>query len=698
MINTGRICQHDVDVGGGIDVAQVSGEEQSTSDAPGSPSAPQRSVGTAAVFISYASADKAAADSVCAALEHVGIPCWLAPRDVRPGAQYADAIVGAINETKAVVLVLSGSAVASSHVAREVERAASKHKPVISFRIDTAPLSRELEYFLSNSQWIDVAALGLPAALTKLGEAVRSHADSAVGRGPVAAPTAADRSETVPFRRWMILAMVAVLALIGYLLIDKFWLSKHVSTEQSAAVPTTAPNATTISAKSIAVLPFTDMSEKKDQEYFGDGMAEEILNQLVKVPELKVIGRTSSFQFKGKTDDLRKIGLALGAAYVVEGSVRRSGNHVRVTAQLIDTHNGVHRWSDTYDRATSDVIEVQNEIALNLVRALEIEVAPSVNLGARAPKSDEAYDSFLRGLHALDRLDEAGFNEAVAHFRHALESDPTYVPAAEGVAAALYGLVDANYVDEKAGYEQARSAAEAALKLDSNAVSAHAVLGLIHVQYDFDWPGAAREFKEALALAPHDPFVLSGATEERIAVGQWDEAIRTADAAIATDPLEANLYRLRSYAYLRLGRAAEAESGFRRAMEISPTYSWAHYFIGMALLSKNENEAALAEMQKETIREGSDAGAVVAYQALHRPKDAGRALARLQAENSSRWPFGLAVAYAALGRKTEAFAWLDRAYVARDSSLWAIKGHPFLKNLFSDPRYTALLRRMSLPE
>jgi TolB-like protein len=497
----------------------------------------------------------------------------------------------------------------------------------------------------------------------------------------------------------VVTAAVAIVAAVAltYVLTDKFWLLRHTKAEQAVAPAAPSLPAPAISEKSIAVLPFVDMSEKQDQEYFADGMAEEILNQLVKVPELKVIGRTSSFQFKGKTDDLRKIGLSLGAAYVVEGSVRRSGNHVRVTAQLIDTHNGVHRWSDTYDRATSDVIEVQNEIALNLVRALEIEVAPSI-LGARAPKSDEAYDSLLRGLHALDRLDEAGFNEAAAHFRHALEIDPAYLPAAEGVAAALYGLVDANYVDQKVGYEQARTAADAALKLDSKSVSAHAVLGLIHVQYDFDWPGAAREFKEALAVAPHDPFVLVGATEERIAVGQWDEAVRISDTAIATDPLEANLYRLRSYAYLRLGRSAEAESGFRRAMEISPTYSWAHYFLGMALLSKNENEAALVEMQKETIREASDAGAVVAYVELRRPEDARRALARLQADASSRWPFGLAVAYAALGRNTEAFAWLDRAYVARDSSLWAIKGHPFFKNLFSDPRYTTLLRKMNLPE
>ena len=211
------------------------------------------------------------------------------------------------------------------------------------------------------------------------------------------------------------------------------------------------------------------MSEKKDQEYFGDGMAEEILNLLVKIPDLKVIGRTSSFQFKGKSNDLRKIGAALGAAYIVEGSVRRFGDQVRVTAQLIDTRDGAHRWSDTYDRNASDVLKVQDEIAASLVRALQLEVTASSRLPAQASlHSGEAYDSYLRGLHALDRHDQRGFEEAVADFRRALELDPAFVGAAEALARALRNLADDGFVSARTGWDAMRllDAANAADPLD----------------------------------------------------------------------------------------------------------------------------------------------------------------------------------------------------------------------------------------
>jgi TolB-like protein len=270
------------------------------------------------VFVSYASQDAAVANSIVENLESRGLKCWIAPRDVKPGAQYADAIVRAINDAKAVVLVLSGSAVDSAHVAREVERAASKRRSIVPFRIDNAALNPELEYFLSNSQWIDVPKLGMPAALIRLKEAV----------GPA-----------------------------------------------STTAPRAAPSVAAIPDKSIAVLPFTDMSEKKDQEYFGDGMAEEIIGLLVKIPGLKVIGRTSSFQFKGRNEDLRAIGAQLGVAYLLEGSIRKSGDRLRVTAQLIDSRNGTHVWSQTFNRDLSDVLKMQDEISASLVRTLEIEVS-----------------------------------------------------------------------------------------------------------------------------------------------------------------------------------------------------------------------------------------------------------------------------------------------------------------------------------
>jgi len=279
---------------------------------PGTAKNATASADQARVFVSYASADAAVANAIVETLERRGLRCWIAPRDVKPGGQYADAIVGAINDAMAVVLVLSSSAVASSHVSREVERAASKHKPIIAFRIDVASLSRSLEYFLGESQWIDVPAQGMPAALAKLETAIgqESSRGNAADRTDASAPAqgAAGRAKLVSIAALVI--GVGVAAAVG---VHFWWSSSHKAAQPAAVV---------ISDKSIAVLPFVDMSEKHDQEYFGDGMAEEILDLLAKIPGLTVIGRTSSFQFKGKNEDLRSIGTKLNAAYVLEGSVR----------------------------------------------------------------------------------------------------------------------------------------------------------------------------------------------------------------------------------------------------------------------------------------------------------------------------------------------------------------------------------------
>src|SRR5580658_944995 len=273
------------------------------------------------VFVSYASQDAAVANSIVENLEQHGCKCWIAPRDVKPGAQYADAIVRAINDAKAIVLVMSAGAVTSAHVGREVERAASKHKPIIAFKIDAAPLSAALEYFLSQSQWIDVPALGMKAALAKLAEAAGK--DSVFSTQPIPLATrGGGMTRRIGIAAAVVVSLGVVVASGVY-----FWKSNQRAVQPAAVAA--------ITDKSIAVLPFVDMSEKKDQEYFGDGMAEEIIDLLVKIPPIKVIGRTSSFQFKGKNEDLRTVGAKLGVAYVLEGSVRRSADRVRVTAQLV---------------------------------------------------------------------------------------------------------------------------------------------------------------------------------------------------------------------------------------------------------------------------------------------------------------------------------------------------------------------------
>ena len=331
------------------------------------------------VFVSYASQDAAVANSLVENLESRGLKCWLAPRNVRAGAVYADAIVRAINEAKAVLLVMSGSAATSAHVGREVERAASKRKQIIAFRIDAVALNPELEYFLSNSQWIDVPKLGMPAALAKLKAAVGQGSAPLVQQVPGGQP--ADRAKKG------IAVAVATLIVVGAAvsLGLHFWSTNHGGVQPTpVAVSGTTPSAApsmTISDKSIAVLPFVDMSEKKDQEYFADGMSEELIDLLTKIPDVRVPARTSSFYFKGKSEDIRTIAKRLMVAHVLEGSVRKSGNHLRVTAQLIRADNGYHLWSETYDRQLDDIFKVQDEIATAVVFALKVKLlAPAANV------------------------------------------------------------------------------------------------------------------------------------------------------------------------------------------------------------------------------------------------------------------------------------------------------------------------------
>jgi TolB-like protein len=637
------------------------------------------------VFLSYASHDAAVAQKVCSALEAAGFPCWIAPRDVRPGAEYADAIVGAINEAKAMVLVLSQSAMESSHVAREVERAASKHKSIIAFRTDTAALNRALEYFLSNSQWIDVAALGMPAALKKLVEAVGSAATNAVD--PVVSektPARADGKVKLLVAAAVVLAGGAVVAL-GF----HFWSSTHGGPQ--------VPAVAAISDKSIAVLPFADMSEKKDQEYFADGIAEEVLDRLAKVPGLKVVGRASSFQFKGKNTDPAKIGVALGAAYLLEGSVRRETGRVRVAAQLIDARTGSERWSDRFDSDVVDMLQVQETIAAELARALQVAV--EVDTGPRfSIKSTEAFDAYLRGVHSFDRYSQEGAVAAVADFQHTLTLDPTFAPAATGLAKTYALIGSMGWLPIRTAFERAREAALLAQRLDPKSSSPHVVLAQIHVEHDFDWAGADRELQQAFTLGPRDSYGAEIATELAGALGHWDEGRQLGIEAIALDPLNADAHFVLGYhIYMRSGRLAEAEQSIRRVLQINPGYGTGHYYLGEVLMLEGHNDAALAEFRKETPDDGQAVGCAMILFATGRKAESDAQLAEAIRQNETDWPEGIASVYAFRGEKDRAIEWLDRAYDARDH-LYLLKGNLLFKNLAGDPRYKAFLRKMNLPE
>ena len=639
------------------------------------------------VFISYASHDAAVAQKVCAALEAAGFLSWIAPRNVVPGTLYADGIVHAIDDSSILVLILSQQAAASAHVGREIERAVSKRHPVVALRIDAAPLTAAFEYFLNQSQWIEGG--GSDAAIEQLVAAVGQH----LAPGTVAAPTHGIQASAVHRKgaarpTWVIAAVVVAIALAGGYFLDSVRRSKH-ATMASTAV---------ISDKSIAVLPFTDMSEKKDQEYFADGMAEEIIDLLVKVPGLKVISRTSSFQFKGKTEDLRSIGTQLGVAYVLEGSVRKSGDRLRVTAQLIDSKDGTHVFSQTYDRDLSDVLKMQDEIAVSLVRALQIEVGQN-NIDSRpALRNTEAYTLYLQGMHASSGFDQAGMEQAISDFERVLELDPSFAPAEVGLGDAYFVLGLYGFMPPAIAYEKARLANQRALKLDGNLALAHAQLADIYRVYDGDRTATDRELTKALALAPADGNILFYAAGQSIVMGRLEEALKQMNLALAQDPLNPSRYQVLSLIQARRGRLEEAEAAARRGLEIVPTGPFGHYLLGDVLLLRSQPDAALSEFSKETIIGARFDGSARAFFAMGRRADSDATLAKLIKDQANH-PFDIARVYAFRGETDEAIKWLDQAYAQKDVvGLSIIKTDPMFKKIEGDPRYKAFLKKMNLPE
>ena len=555
-------------------------------------------------------------------------------------------------------------------------------------------------------------ALGFPIALLGawqgwFGPSLQSDAH--------AAPRAGDAHGGVAHHEgpWLaavfgVVALFAVAVAIGVRFFGMGHSASH-GEHDSAATPVSAaspsvraatepllPAPASVSDKSIAVLPFMDMSEKKDQEYFGNGMAEEILDLLAKIPGLTVIGRTSSFQFRGKDVDLRTIGTQLNAAHVLEGSIRKSGDQVRITAQLINTRTGTHEWSDTYDRHIGDVLKLQDAIAAVVVRELQLTVSPEFLQSRATLRNADAYDLMLRGRHAADRFDKEGLDEAVTLFRQALDRDPTVADAAAELASAYYD--QESYLSLPGAAEQARRAAAVALKLDPTNELAHSTLGAIYLAYDWDWAAAEREYHQTATIAPGSADVLNSTAWLSLVLGRWDDALRQIKAALAQDPLDPNSFEALTWVQMARGHLAEAEAAMRRGLEIRPTYTWGHFILGLVLLARGERDAALLEMQQETSDEARQAGLAMTYYSLGRKTASDASLASMLKDQGAENAFEIANVYAFRGQSDEAMHWLERAYVQKDTNLFLVKSYLPLQGLAADPRFKAFLRKMNLPD
>lgn len=448
--------------------------------------------------------------------------------------------------------------------------------------------------------------------------------------------------------------------------------------------------------KSIAVLPFVDMSAGKDQEYFSDGLSEELLNLLAKIPELKVIGRTSSFSFKGKNEDLRSIAQKLGVAHLLEGSVQKEGKTIRVTAQLIRATDGTNLWSESYDRDLDSLFKLQDEIAIAVVNQLKIKLL-SVPSSATNSSNIEVHNLILQGNYFYDKLDKENVAKAVEFYYKALAIDSTDARVWVCLTNAISRQSWQNYIDQATGYEKARQTALKAIALDPTYASGFSELADIKQYYDFDWQGAEKDYRTALNLEPSNADILNSLGDVRHAQGNYREAERYHRKALDFNPLKPLLYMSLASDLSYPGKFVEAIPYFKKVLELDPQYQRAHLYIGRNYIMMGKPELALEEIQKENMEVFKNFGLAAIYFSLDRKKEADEKLNEFIEKYQDQWRYLIAQLYAFRNEKEEAFKWLESAYNHRDSWLWWIKNDPWLKNIQADPRYKVILKKMNLP-
>jgi TolB-like protein/DNA-binding winged helix-turn-helix (wHTH) protein len=450
---------------------------------------------------------------------------------------------------------------------------------------------------------------------------------------------------------------------------------------------------------SIAVLPFVDLSEKKDQEYLADGLAEELLDVLANLPGLRVIGRTSSFQFKNKNDDVRSIGAQLGVAFVVEGSVRRAASHVRVAAQLIRTSDGAHQWSGTFDRNINDTLQLESELAASLGRALELSVASDGPSNRVETSSAEANDRYLQGLHALDTYTRAGTEEAANQFQAAIALDPQFAAAYVSLARTYYVQAEFGFVPPNVGFPRVRQEALRALEADPRSAIAHALLARVATLYTWDWAEARQQSDAALALGSRNAFALYAAANLATILGDFDRSEKLLRGSLASDPLSPETHCMLSLVSLAGDRFEAAEVEARKCLSISPTYAYGHFLLAYNLLFQGRaDQEVLDQCSLETPEGGRMNCLAIIYFKLGRLKDAEVALGESIRTRGNFAAFGIARVYAYMSQSDRAFEWLEKAFQVRDPVLAYIKAERIFAKLRGDYRYKALLQKMNLPE
>ena len=613
---------------------------------------------TQAIFLSYASQDAEVARRICDALRAAGLEVWFDQNKLRGGDAWDASIRKRIKECVLFVPVIS----------KNTESRSEGY-----FRLEWK-LAVDRSHLMSDDQ-----AFLMPVVI--------DDTSDAMARVP-------DRFRE---RQWSRLSGgAAVAAFAGRVL-------QMISRQDGAEArrPPPDPQKSTLAPKAIAVLPLANMSADPENEYFSDGMTEEIINALAKLPGIQVASRTSSFAFKGKDVDLHQVGDKLGVKSVLSGSVRKVGSRIRIAAQLVNVESGYHLWSETYDRQLEDVFAIQDEISRAIVDALKLRLADGPADLEVPTRNIEAYNLYLKGLFFFNKYTEPGLRKGLDFFQQALMQDPGLARAYAGIADCWSDLGD-DWVAPDDAYPRAKAAATRALEHDPDLADAMTSLGKVLCWYEWDFAAAARQLERAVSVSPSyaEAHYVLGTTLP--AIGRLDDAIGEMRKAITLDPLSAQFSRWLGRFLLYSRDYAGAIAQNMKTLELDAGYFQAYLDIGAAHLELGDPEQALTWWRKGQTLDSSvrsyDAFIVRALAPLGRHEEATEILARL--EEGSRHQYvraeALAMGYAAVGDADRAFLSLERAFQARSAGLIYLQIEPGYQPLRNDPRCSELAQRIGL--
>jgi serine/threonine protein kinase/Tfp pilus assembly protein PilF len=463
---------------------------------------------------------------------------------------------------------------------------------------------------------------------------------------------------------------------------------------------------------SIAVLPFKNLTDDPEQEYFCDGMADEIINALTHVEGLRVVARTSAFSFKGKETDIRKVGHKLNVKTLLEGSVRKAGDRVRIAAQLINVADGYHIWSDKYDRnigelcCPEDIFVIQDEISLAIVNNLKVKLfrEEKEKLVKRHTDDLDAYNFYLKGCYFWNRRTEESLKRSIQYFQKAIEKDPDYGLAYSGLADSYHTLQDYSSISPKELNAKAREAALKALEIDNTLAEAHASLGMISFRY-WDWEGAERECKRAIKLNPNYPTAHHWYALLLMYMGRFEEAMEEIECARRLDTLSLVINRNKALVFFYARQYDRAIDALQETLEMDPNFSLTHATLGMVYLQKSMYDEALAEFQREKALSSAwdheiECFTGIAYAKIGKKDKAMRVINDLikRREKEYASPYYIAKIYFALDEDNHGFKWLNIGYQEKENLLLEIKVDPAFDGVRSDPRFKKLLKKVGLPE